>query len=125
MLEAHVPYELGPEKKMVVARRTIDRFAADTIAKCRYDHKLHDNGIRKSYDMLSSFICNNDAGDEFLSDDTAVNLLLAGRDTNGTTLSWFFYLVCKNPRVEQKILDKLAPICFHKEAGRRHGGVRQ
>ncbi|CAM0870638.1 unnamed protein product [Alopecurus aequalis] len=100
--------EVGTERKMAAARRTIDHFAAETIAKRRADHKLHVD----SADMLSSFICNDDASehsDEFLRD-TAVNLLLAGRDTTGAALSWFFYLLSKNPRVEQKLLDELAPI---------------
>jgi cytochrome P450 len=39
-----------------------------------------------------------------------VNLLLAGRDTTAAALSWFFYLISKNPRVEQKLLDELAPV---------------
>ncbi|XBI07241.1 hypothetical protein VPH35_135171 [Triticum aestivum] len=106
-------YELGPEKKMAVARRTIDQFAADMIAKRKSDHKLCGESVSESSDMLSSFISNGDASDEFLRD-TAVNLLLAGRDTTGTALSWFFYLLCKNPRVEQRILDELAPIAATK-----------
>ncbi|VAI10669.1 unnamed protein product [Triticum turgidum subsp. durum] len=111
-------YELGTERKMAAARRTIDRFAADTIAKRRADHKLRPNeGVTDSSDMLSSFICNGDASeysDDFLRD-TTVNLLLAGRDTTGAALSWFFYLLSKNPRVEQKILDELAPIASRKK----------
>ncbi|KAI4969059.1 hypothetical protein ZWY2020_046389 [Hordeum vulgare] len=107
-------YEVGPEKKMAVARRTIDRFAADTIAKRRSSDD-HNHNESSSDDMLSSFLCgNDDASDEFLRD-TAVNLLLAGRDTTGTALSWFFYVVCKNPRVQQKILDELAPIAATKK----------
>ncbi|KAM3316405.1 hypothetical protein ACQJBY_034484 [Aegilops geniculata] len=110
-------YEVGTERKMAAARRTIDRFAADTIAKRRADHKVGDEGVTDSSDMLSSFICNGDASeysDEFLRD-TTVNLLLAGRDTTGAALSWFFYLLSKNPRVEQKILDELAPIASRKK----------
>ncbi|XBI35457.1 hypothetical protein VPH35_121135 [Triticum aestivum] len=106
-------YELGPEKKMAVARRTIDQFAADMIAKRKSEHNLCGESVSESSDMLSSFISNGDASDEFLRD-TAVNLLLAGRDTTGTALSWFFYLLCKNPRVEQRILDELAPIAATK-----------
>ncbi|CAM0871282.1 unnamed protein product [Alopecurus aequalis] len=111
--------EVGTERKMAAARRTIDRFAADTIAKRRADHKLLSEGrrISDSADMLSSFICNDDASefsDEFLRD-TTVNLLLAGRDTTGAALSWFFYLLSKNPRVEQKILRELAPIASRKK----------
>ncbi|KAI4968999.1 hypothetical protein ZWY2020_046329 [Hordeum vulgare] len=107
-------YEVGPEKKMAVARRSIDRFAVDMITKRRSDLKLQVEGISESSDMLSSFIFNGDASDEFLRD-TAVNLLLAGRDTTGTALSWFFYLLCKNSRVEQRILDELAPIAATKK----------
>ncbi|KAF7005336.1 hypothetical protein CFC21_020461 [Triticum aestivum] len=109
-------YELGPEKKMVVARRTIDLFAADTIAKRRSHHNVY-NQSSSDDDMLSSFICSNDdddVTDDFLRD-TAVNLLFAGRDTTGATLSWFFHLVCKNPRVEHKILDELAPTAATKK----------
>ncbi|XP_048532718.1 noroxomaritidine synthase 3-like [Triticum urartu] len=111
-------YEVGTERKMAAARRTIDRFAADTITKRRVDHKLRTNeGVTDSSDMLSSFICNGDASeysDEFLRD-TTVNLLLAGRDTTGAALSWFFYLLSKNPSVEQRILDELAPIASRKK----------
>ncbi|XP_073365561.1 noroxomaritidine synthase 2-like [Aegilops tauschii subsp. strangulata] len=99
---------------MARAHRTIDQFFADTIMKCRSDHRLHNEGVNESPDMLSSFICNDDASDEFLRD-TVGNVLLAGRDTTGTTLSWFFYLICKNPHVEQKILDELAPIAATKK----------
>uniref|UniRef100_A0ACD5WS61 Uncharacterized protein n=1 Tax=Avena sativa TaxID=4498 RepID=A0ACD5WS61_AVESA len=106
--------EVGTERKMAAAKRTIDRFAAETIAKRRADHKLLREGIGNSADMLSSFICNDEFDDEFLRD-TTVNLLLAGRDTTGAALSWFFYLLSKNPRVEQKLLEELAPIAYRKK----------
>ncbi|KAL6659996.1 hypothetical protein ACP70R_002118 [Stipagrostis hirtigluma subsp. patula] len=108
--------EVGHERKMFAARRTIDSFVADTVAKRRAD-KLKD-GIGDSADLLSSFICHEDTSDgddEFLRD-TTVNLLLAGRDTTGAALSWFFYLLAKNPRVEHKLLDELAPIAARKVA---------
>ncbi|TVU48446.1 hypothetical protein EJB05_08083, partial [Eragrostis curvula] len=111
--------EIGQEGKMAAARRTIDSFVADTVAKRRAD-KLKE-GISDSGDLLSSFICNEDDDDGDNNDDvflrdTTVNLLLAGRDTTGAALSWFFYLLCKNPRVEQKLLDELAPIASKKAA---------
>ena len=36
-----------------------------------------------------------------------MNLLVAGRDTTSSALSWFFYLLSTNPRVEQKLLQEL------------------
>jgi cytochrome P450 len=109
--------ELGQEGKMAAARRTIDGFVAGTIARRRAD-KARD-GIGGSVDLLSSFICHEDgsgdSSDDVFLRDTTVNLLLAGRDTTGAALSWFFYLLAKNPRVEQKLLDELAPIAASKK----------
>lgn len=47
--------------------------------------------------------------DKFLRD-TALNLLLAGRDTTSIALSWFFYLLSKNPRVMSRIREELDTI---------------
>ncbi|CAI0456333.1 unnamed protein product [Linum tenue] len=44
--------------------------------------------------------------DGFLRD-VVFNLLVAGRDTIAAALSWFFWLVAKNPNVEEKILKEL------------------
>jgi cytochrome P450 len=107
--------EVGQEKKMAAARRTIDSFVAATIAKRRADKFEQGIGITDdSGDLLSSFICHEedsgDNDDDVFLRDTTVNLLLAGRDTTAAALSWFFYLISKNPRVEQKLLDELAPV---------------
>ncbi|XXG49368.1 hypothetical protein AAC387_Pa02g3573 [Persea americana] len=44
--------------------------------------------------------------DKFLRD-TTLNLILAGRDTTSSALTWFFWLVSRNPEVETKILEEL------------------
>ncbi|KAL6649180.1 hypothetical protein ACP70R_013404 [Stipagrostis hirtigluma subsp. patula] len=103
---------VGYERKMAAAWRTIDRFIADTIARRRAEKAR--GGIRGSADLLSSYI--NDDGDEeqesgtvvdaFLRD-TTINLMLAGRDTTGSALSWFFYLLATNPPVVAKIRQEL------------------
>jgi cytochrome P450 len=96
---------LGYERQMAKAWRSIDRFVADTIAKRRVEKARR--GIKESADLLSSYI-NDDAEevDAFLRD-TTINLMLAGRDTTGSALSWFFHLLTKNPRVVAKILQEL------------------
>lgn len=33
--------------------------------------------------------------------------LFAGTDTTSNTLTWFFYLIAKHPRVESKLIDEL------------------
>jgi fatty acid omega-hydroxylase len=40
----------------------------------------------------------------------ALNFILAGRDTSSVALSWFFWLVIQNPRVEEKILREICTV---------------
>ncbi|KAF8780546.1 hypothetical protein HU200_001680 [Digitaria exilis] len=101
-------FGIGYERKMVTAWRTIDQFVADTIAKRRAEKARR--GIEGSADLLSSYINDDeDEVDAFLRD-TTVNLMLAGRDTTGSALSWFFYLLTQNPRVVAKILHELETV---------------
>ena len=39
--------------------------------------------------------------------DITLSFLIAGKDTTAGTLSWFFYLLCKHPRVEEKIFQEI------------------
>ncbi|KAL6659995.1 hypothetical protein ACP70R_002117 [Stipagrostis hirtigluma subsp. patula] len=106
---------VGYERTMAAAWRTIDRFIADTIAK-RREEKAR-GGIRGSADLLSSYINDDDEEeqdfgtvvDAFLRD-TTINLMLAGRDTTGSALSWFFYLLATNPSVVAKIRQELESV---------------
>ncbi|CAA0842569.1 Cytochrome P450 86A8 [Striga hermonthica] len=40
----------------------------------------------------------------------ALNFILAGRDTSSVALSWFFWLVIQNPRVESEILKEICSV---------------
>lgn len=35
--------------------------------------------------------------------DIVLNFLIAGKDTTGNTLTWFFYMLSKNPLVQDKV----------------------
>jgi len=104
---------IGWERTMATAWRTIDQFVADTIARRRAEKAR--GGIEGSADLLSSYINDDDEEegtttvDAFLRD-TTINLMLAGRDTTGSALSWFFYLLTQNPRVVARILQELESV---------------
>ncbi|KAJ1298857.1 hypothetical protein BS78_01G486100 [Paspalum vaginatum] len=106
-------FNVGPERKMAIARRTIDSFMADTIAARRAAMLKNEGATDHSADLLSSFLCHENnshddiTGDKFVRDST-LSLLVAGRDGMAAALSWFFYLVSTTPRVEQKLLDELS-----------------
>ena len=44
--------------------------------------------------------------DQYLQD-IILNFILAGKDTTANTLSWFFYMLCKNPLVQEKIVQEI------------------
>ncbi|KAG6527021.1 noroxomaritidine synthase-like [Zingiber officinale] len=107
---------VGEEKKLAAAREEIDRFINQTLTEKRIDKGSMN--LAEKADLLSSYIINNsinegDGGDsddwtstKFLRD-TALNFMLAGRDTTGTAITWFFWMLSENPEVESKILEEL------------------
>lgn len=51
--------------------------------------------------------------DQYLRD-IILNFMIAGKDTSANTLSWFFYMLCKNPLVEEKIVQEVRDVtCSH------------
>lgn len=44
--------------------------------------------------------------DQYLRDIT-LNFIIAGKDTSANTLTWFFYLICKHPLVQEKISQEV------------------
>lgn len=113
---------VGKEKNLALAWEVIDQFIAQSIAdkeeeKNKIIRSRHDQEAPR--DLLSSYIDSNDDDDLQVVDaenpiefgkflrDTAMNFMLAGRDTTGAALSWFFWSLSKNPLVETKILEEL------------------
>ncbi|XP_076953263.1 cytochrome P450 86A22-like [Bidens hawaiensis] len=61
-------------------------------------------------DLLSRFMKKKESYTDTFLQNVALNFILAGRDTSSVALSWFFYLVTLNPRVETEILTELRTI---------------
>ena len=69
-----------------------------------------DNSGTPHDDLLSRFMKKKESySDEFLQH-VVLNFILAGRDTSSVALSWFFWLVSQNPRVEEKILIEICTV---------------
>ena len=52
--------------------------------------------------------------DRYLRDIT-LNFLFAGKDSSGNTLSWFFYMLCKNPLVQERIFQEVKDVTCSQE----------
>ncbi|KAJ0041228.1 hypothetical protein Pint_27116 [Pistacia integerrima] len=104
---------IGEEQKLKKSKEVIDRTVLEYIQKKRadlsegYTMKEEEEGV----DLLTSYI-NEDynfgvkSDDKFLRD-TALTFLVAGRGAVSSALTWFFWLVSRNPQVETKIREEL------------------
>ncbi|PIA30065.1 hypothetical protein AQUCO_05700044v1 [Aquilegia coerulea] len=101
---------IGNEKKLHNAWETVDRLMTQYISLKKEDLL---QGGQEQNDLLSSYIYFQKEkkkysyeGDKFLRD-SVLGQLSAGRDATGAALSWFFYMILKNPVVEAKIIEEL------------------
>ncbi|XP_057971169.1 alkane hydroxylase MAH1-like [Malania oleifera] len=107
---------VGEEKKLSKAWETIDHFVDKCISMKREElRKKEGEEEWVGADLLTLYMKEDEpTGDEtlVLDDkflrDTIVNFMLAGRDTTAAALTWFFWLLSKNPSVETKIREELA-----------------
>jgi len=72
-------------------------------------------GAEAKGDLLSLFRAKEPDADRTYLRNVALNVLLAGRDTTGWTLTILFYLLTQHPRVEQKILEELDEVLGDEE----------
>lgn len=66
-----------------------------------HDHDHHPSIQVKKHDILSRFLA-TETNVKYLRDIT-LNFMIAGKDTTATTLSWFIYMMCKHPRVQEQV----------------------
>ncbi|KAM3339707.1 hypothetical protein P3S68_029576 [Capsicum galapagoense] len=110
---------VGKEKNLMKAWEAFDKFIYPAISKSQV--RLMNNNIKDEdhdFDLFTDYVkvynqCTK--GDnasklgslqDFLRD-TFLNLMFAGRDTTSTALTWFFWLLAKNPLVEKKIREEI------------------
>lgn len=106
---------IGQERKMKKAWKTLDRTSAEYISRKRKQlnnqSPFSSDDRSEGVDLLTSYmtetqIMGSKPNDKFLRD-TIVNFLLAGRDTTSSALTWFLWLISKNPQAETKIREEL------------------
>ncbi|PHT40603.1 hypothetical protein CQW23_19457 [Capsicum baccatum] len=65
-------------------------------------------------DILSRFLVESKKDPEKMTDqylrDIILNFMLAGKDSTANTLSWFFYVLCKNPLIQVKIVQEIREV---------------
>lgn len=121
-------FNVGSERKLRESLSVVDAFAFSLIRTRRKE--LADRGKQVS-DLLSRFMriadefvespemkqrIDEDPRSKYLqpSDlflrDIVISFILAGRDTSACGLSWFFWLLSRNPKVEENICEEIETI---------------
>lgn len=60
----------------------------------------------KKDDILSRFLQHGNTDPKYLRD-IILNFVIAGKDTTAATLSWFTYMLCKHPEVDEKVTEEV------------------
>nr|GEV23988.1 cytochrome P450 [Tanacetum cinerariifolium] len=107
-------FRWGSEKKLRDARRNLDDFIYKCLAKKHYENNnMNCDQQENSLSLVTYFTkeirdqCTHFGDPTKLLRDNLLSLMAAGKDTISSALSWFFYLLAKNPTVEHKILEEI------------------
>ncbi|XP_065870752.1 cytochrome P450 704C1-like [Euphorbia lathyris] len=96
---------LGLEASLKKNIKIIDDFIYKLIGRKReqMENKKLEGG---KGDILSRFLMESEKDPENMTDqylrDITLNFIIAGRDTSANTLTWFFYMLCKYPTLQEK-----------------------
>ncbi|KAJ9188423.1 hypothetical protein P3X46_003782 [Hevea brasiliensis] len=106
---------IGSEATLKKHIKVVDDFVYKQInSKLEQTHNLKDDFSKKKEDILSRFMQVNQADPTYLRD-VVLNFVIAGRDTTSATLSWFIYMLCKNPAVQEKVAKEVREVTEGKQ----------
>ncbi|BFG21790.1 hypothetical protein CerSpe_080640 [Prunus speciosa] len=104
---------LGSEASLKKYVKVIDDFVHQVI---RSKRKLleEQKDVNDKEDILSRFLLESEKDPEEMNDnylrDIILNFMIAGKDTSANTLSWFFYLLSKNPLIQEKVVQEVRDV---------------
>ncbi|KAG8382216.1 hypothetical protein BUALT_Bualt05G0053600 [Buddleja alternifolia] len=110
---------LGMEASLSHSLKDVDDYMTNVINTRKLELGMnHQNGGSSIHDdLLSRFMKKKESYTDKFLQHVALNFILAGRDTSSVALSWFFWLVTLNPRVEEKILIEICSILIETRGG--------
>lgn len=101
---------LGMEVSLSRSLVQVDEYLSGVISARKLELMSQQRDANPHDDLLSRFMKKKESySDKFLQH-VALNFILAGRDTSSVALSWFFWLIIQNPRVENEILREISAV---------------
>ncbi|KAJ8573239.1 hypothetical protein K7X08_009750 [Anisodus acutangulus] len=108
---------IGSEAKLRDNIRTVDAFVYKLIQRKTEQMSKPEANLSlrwKKEDILSRFLQITGTHPKFLRD-IILSFIIAGKDTTATTLSWFIYVLCKYPHVQEKVAQEIKQAAVEKE----------
>ncbi|KAI3507885.1 hypothetical protein L1887_22880 [Cichorium endivia] len=100
---------IGSEASLRKNIKLINEFVLKLISRRREQIETQQHHNHKE-DILSRFLIESEKDsnmdDQYLMD-IILNFILAGKDSSANTLSWFFYMLCKNPAIQDKVVSEI------------------
>ncbi|KAH7692448.1 Abieta-7,13-dien-18-ol hydroxylase protein [Dioscorea alata] len=103
---------IGSEAKLKENIKVVDDFVYRLIhTKMKQMSDYQQKFSMKKEDILSRFLKERNKDPDNLTDkylrDIMLNFLIAGKDTTAGTLSWFIYMLCKHPLVQERVYQDI------------------
>ncbi|KAJ4759432.1 Cytochrome P450 704C1 [Rhynchospora pubera] len=104
-------FNIGSEAKMKKDVKLLNDFINNVIDKKTEKISTQKGDFMNKEDILSRFLLEKEKSPNTITNkylrDVILNFVIAGRDTTAGTLSWFFYLLCKHPNIQEKIAREI------------------
>ncbi|XVF54001.1 hypothetical protein PTKIN_Ptkin05aG0146400 [Pterospermum kingtungense] len=101
---------IGLEAALKRNVKIIDDFIFNLI-QCKREQRKNEKIVKEKEDILSRFLMESEKDPEKMTDrylrDIILNFMIAGKDTLANTLTWFFYMLCKHPLVQEKVVQEV------------------
>ncbi|GMH22695.1 hypothetical protein Nepgr_024538 [Nepenthes gracilis] len=102
---------LGMEAGLSRSIKHVDEYMTNVINTRKLElMSQRTGGPRQDEDLLTRFMKKKGSYTDKFLQHVILNFLLAGRDTSSVALSWFFWIVSRDPRVEEKILIEICTV---------------
>ncbi|XP_043693735.1 cytochrome P450 704C1-like [Telopea speciosissima] len=109
---------LGSEGALKKNVKIMNNFVFGVISNKRKQMFEQQNENDKE-DILSRFLVESKKDPQRMTDrylrDIILKFMIVGKDTTTGTLSWFLYLLCKNPLIQEKVAEEVREVINCKE----------
>ncbi|KAI3942344.1 hypothetical protein MKW92_041481 [Papaver armeniacum] len=106
-------FNIGSEATLKKNIKIVDNFVYEVIQNKRELLSI-EGYINEKEDILSRFLMASEKDPEKMTDkylrDIILSFMIAGKDTSANTLSWFFYMICKHPLIQEKVVAEIRDV---------------